>query len=610
MEISLRPYQQQVFDAVQKTEKRGIKRQLSVLSTGLGKSYLTVFIILKKLKENKRTLILVDQEELVWQWKNYIHNVDSSISIGIEKAEYKAKKSDQVVIATVQTLGRKGVKRIKRFSPNHFQFCVIDEAHKSIAKTWFRVLDYFGFGKDNFTDGNLLYGTTATPFRSSGESLGLLFDDIIANYDLKFAISEGWLTDISLYDIQTNTDLSKFKNQGEFDDAVNNSDRNLQALKAYKEICDGEQALVYCASVDHAYELEKLFNANGVPSAVIEANTSKSERKDYLQDYKDKDIKCIFNYSTMTTGVDLPETSTLMLLRPIQSKLLLTQTLGRGLRPSSTAHIDVWTSREERLKALELSAKPFCKVIDLHDKVGKHNFAHIPSLFGLHNELKSPKKKQFFKEVVEPIEKARKEHGVDPATIKDVSDIDLIVKNRKLEIKSLKLSPEVEQFTDRTWVDVGDGYEIIYGKEHKALIIEKDSAKGGLIDKEEWHLLEHDLKNDVTKKLQTFNSLSGAFKIADEYADENRWSSAYKKKAEWMNDGVTEGQMRMLNKFFVYKYKKGHPKEGQVKHSKFKLLDEKYPDTHMRKVFWKDTNEVLNKGTASKLINAFFNNRG
>lgn len=598
-EIVLRDYQDDVVESIYKTYKRGIKRQLVVMATGLGKSFTLTQVILNGVRNHEKVLVLVDQEELVWQWKDYIHTMDSSITVGIEKAEYKAKKSDQVVVATVQTLGRKGVKRIKRFSPNHFSTAVADEAHKSISKTWFRTLDYFGFGKDNFNDDNLLIGCTATPFRSSGESLGLLYDDIVANYDLNYAISEGWLTDISLYDIQTNTDLSKFKNQGEFDKAVNNDERNVQALKAYKEICDGEQALIYTASVEHAYQLKELFNTNGVSSEVIEANTDKTDRKEHIVDYKSKDVKCLFNYATLTTGTDLPETSVLMFLRPIQSKLLLTQCLGRGLRPSSSAFIDVWTSREERLSALEMSKKPFCKVIDLHDKVGRHNFAHIPSLFGLHNELKSPKKKQFFKEVVEPIEKARKEHGIDPATIKDIGDIDLIVKNRRLEIKSLKLSPEVEQFTDRTWVDVGDGYEIIYGKENKALIIERDSAKGDLIDKEEWHLLEHDLKNDVTKRLQTFNSLSGAFKIADEYADSNKWFSKFKKKAEWHDKGVTEGQLRMLNKFFVYK-------NG---YSKFKQLEERYPDTNIRKIYWTDTGETLNRSMAAQIINQFFNSK-
>lgn len=596
MSVSLRDYQQDVVESIYKTEKRGIARQLVVMSTGLGKSYTLTKVILDQVNNNRRTLVLVDQEELVWQWKNYIHSMDSSIHVGIEKAEYKAKMTDQVVIATVQTLGRKGVKRIKRFKPDHFSYVVGDEAHKSISKTWFRVLNYFGFGKENFTEGNLLTGCTATPYRNSGESLGMLYDDIVANYDLRFAMKEGWLTDVMLYDVKTNTDLSKFKNQGEFDGAVNNDARNLQALKAYKEISNGEQALIYTASVDHAYQLVDLFNKNGVPSEVIEANTDKTERKNYLEDYKKKGIKCLMNFGTLTTGTDLPETSTLMLLRPIQSKLLLTQILGRGLRPSSTAMVDVWGSARDRLDAIALSAKPYCKIIDLHDKVGKHDFAHVPSLFGLHNKLKTKEPRQFFKEVVEPLDQAKLEHGIDTSTILDPDEIKLIVKNRSIEIKSLKTPKHIEQFTNREWVQIQNGYEIVYAKDNRALIIEQDISKSELVDKEEWNLLEFDTKTKVTKKLQTFNSVSGAFKIADEYADANRWNKTFVEKKQWQGNGVTQGQMNLFEKFFTYR-------SG---HAKFRLLDERYDDTNMRKVYWKPTGEVLDRGMASKIISDFF----
>jgi ATP-dependent helicase IRC3 len=595
--ITLRDYQQDVVESIYKTQKRGITRQLVVMSTGLGKSFTLTQVILDHVKRGKRTLVLVDQEDLVWQWKNYIHSMDANIRVGIEKAEYKSKLTDQVVIATVQTLGRKGVKRIKRFKPDHFSYCVADEAHKTISKTWFRVLNYFGFGKENFTEGNLLTGCTATPFRNSGESLGILFDDIVANYDLRFAMSEGWLTDISLYDVKTSTDLSKYKNQGEFDQAVNNEARNLEALKAYKQISNGEQALIYTASVDHAYELVELFNKNGIPSEVIEANTDKTERKEFLKDYKTKDVRCLMNFGTLTTGTDLPETSTLMLLRPVQSKLLLTQILGRGLRPSASAMVDRWQTKEDRLNAIMLSKKPFCKIIDLHDKVGKHNFAHIPSLFGLHNKLKTKQPKQFFKEVVEPLDNAKKEHGVDISQITDPDDIKLIVKNRKVEIKSLRTPQHIQEFTDRSWVQIDNGFEILY--DDNALIIEKDNAKSELVDKEEWNLFVYNTKDQLTKKLQTFNSLSGAFKIADEYADAQKWNKRFVKKEPWNDLGVTEGQLNMLTKFFVYN-------NG---YSKFRTLEERYPDTNLRKVYWKPTGEVLDRGMASKIISDFFNNK-
>lgn len=597
--ITLRDYQKTVNENIYNAEERGIKRQLVVMATGAGKSFTITQVILDKVSKGHRVLILVDMEDLVWQWKGYIHTMNPDIRIGIEKADHKAKMTDQIVIATPQTLGREGRKRIKRFKPDHFSMCVIDEAHRSTAETWLRVLNYFGFGDENFNDDNLLVGLTATPYRSDGVSLGGNFDDIVANYDIRYLMHNGWLTDIELYSVQTSTDLRKYTTQGEVDEAVNNEARNLEVLKTYLEFGGVDQFIGYTASVAHAYELTKLFNDNGIPSAVIEGETDKVERKETLQKYKDGEIRGLFNHSTLTTGTDLPETSMLMLLRPIKSKLTLTQTIGRGIRPSASASVDMFRTKEQRIAAIEMSEKPVCKIIDMYDRVQGDTFTHIPSLFGLNNSISVDKGQRLFKEVVEPIEEAKNKHGIDPSSVLNINDISLIVKSRKLEIKSLTMDPEIEDFTDRVWITVSNGYEIIYGEDNKILLIEKDQTKSELINSEEWNLLEIDTKTNITKKLQTFKSLAGAFKIADEYADSNNWGSQFLKKNDWQEEGVTEKQMKMFERFF--KYKTGY--------SKYELLDERYSDTGIRKIRWKDTGEVLTKGTASYILNDFFNSK-
>jgi superfamily II DNA or RNA helicase len=603
MKFNLRDYQQQSFNNIIESFDRGINRQLAVLFTGAGKTVLFIFLIKEMIKRGKKILILVDQEDLVWQTQKRILQVDPSIVIGIEKAEYKSGKNVDVVIASVQTLGRKGNKRIKRFKPDSFDFCIIDEAHKSITPTWIRVLEYFGFGNKNFTDGNLLCGFTATPWRESGESLGILFDDIVANYDLVYGIQNGWLTDIEIYNVKTKTDISKVKtNKGDFNitdlnNTINTEDRNEEVLKAYLEYCKGEQAIIYTASVAHAHNLATLFNSHGIKSEVIEANTDKQDRKGYIKDYESKDIMCLMNHSTLTTGTDLPETRALIFARPIKSKLLFTQSLGRGLRPSATAQVDKYQSPEQRKIAIELSVKPTAKIIDICDFAGKQSVVHIPSLFGLHNELKVPNKKRILKEVVEPLEKLKKESKIDITQITNLEDIQLIVTTKKYNITSLSLPKEVKHFTNRSWMSVGDGaFEIIYSEDKKVLQIVPDTASGELLNQTKYNLLEYDTKTSVTKSLQTFGSLSGAFKIADEYADQKGYNKQLLENKKWMKEGVTEKQLQLIERFFTFK--------GGYK--KFNLLHDRYPDTGVRRVQWKPTGEVLNKGTASKLISSVF----
>lgn len=602
--FSLRPYQKEIIESIIKSYNRGIKRQLGIVFTGGGKTIVDVFLTILFIMKNKNVLILVDQTDLVWQWKKRIHGVNDSINVQIEKAEHTANKKASVCIATVQTLGRKGSKRIKKFNPDHFDLCIVDEAHKSITETWIRVLEYFGFGKDNLAEGNLLYGNTATGWRTSGESMGILYDDIVANFDIRYGIKNGWLTDIELYDVDTDTDISEVDsykddfNLTQLSEAVDNDLRNEEVVKAHADIAGENQSIVYTASVDHAYHLRELFVVNGYKAEVIEANTDKDDRKDWMGEFEEGKIDVLLNYNTLSTGIDFPELSTIIFARPVKSKLLFTQILGRVLRPSQSAFVDSFNSAKGRKEAIELSAKPTAKVVDFYDEAGSHNLAHVPSLFGLHNELRPKKQQQFFKEVVEPLEEKQKESGIDISKVKDLDEVELIVKNRKVDVKKFKPDEKIEQFTNRRWLDIGnDSYEIIYSKEGKTLIIEKDQTKDRLVGKNEYKLLEYDNNDDTTKELQTFNSLAGAFKIGDEYANRNGWDGKFKTNAKWTKEPPSEKQYELLLKLYTY----------PTGYSEFRKLNERY-DNGLRKLYYKKSSEIVNKGMASDLIDQKFNN--
>lgn len=606
-DFKLRDYQQELIDNTLESYKRGINRQLAVSFTGSGKTITAISLIKKFTSDNKNVIILVDQEDLVWQWQKRIQSFAPEIIPQIEKAEFKAKKTANVVIASVQSLGRKGNKRIKKFKNTHFDLCLVDEGHKSITPTFIRVLEYLGFGKENFVDGNLLWACTATPWRESGESMGILYDDIVGNYDIRYGISQGWLTDIELYDVQTTTDISKVRtNRSDFtishlSETINTDARNKEMLKAYKQYADDEQAIIYCADVQHAYDVSKLFNDNDIRCETIEANTQKQERKEWIKEFEEGKIKVLANFGTLTTGIDFPELRALIFGRPIKSKLLFTQCLGRVLRPSESATIDNYDDPDTRKTAIELSNKPVAKVIDMCDKAGSHNVVHIPSLFGLHDKLQPKEPKKFFKEVVEPLDRLKKEKQVDVSQITDLDQIEIIAKKRSYEIKSLQLSPEVSSFTNRDWSETTNGYEVIYNDDNKILIIEPDSTHDELLNQSRWNLLEYDTQSKVTKNLQTFNSLSGAFKVGDEYADQQKWTKPYNKKGDWWDDPVTQSQLKWLNRF--YRYGSGY--------AEFETLKDRY-DNGVPKIRWKSSKfgvekgTILNKKLASKLLNQKF----
>jgi superfamily II DNA or RNA helicase len=60
--------------------------------------------------------------------------------------------------------------------------------------------------------------------------------------------------------------------------------------------------------------------------------TRYQQRKKIVRDFRNGDIKIIFNYGVLSTGFDAPGTDAILIARPTTSPVLYSQMLGRGLR--------------------------------------------------------------------------------------------------------------------------------------------------------------------------------------------------------------------------------------------------------------------------------------
>lgn len=586
--MQLRDYQAETIQKVIDNYDRGIQRNLIVLGTGLGKTYISTQVH-KKFKPKEKTLFLVDRKELAYQAKESFINSDPTLSVGIEMNTHTSKKSNDVVIASVHTIGRKGSKRINKFNPDDFTKIIVDEAHMSVSDIFIRCLNYLGVGPDNLDDGKLLLGLTATPNRTDGVPLGRVYDTIAAKYDLSYGIRNGWLTDIDVLSVKTDVDISKVKSTNieydlkELSRAINIEKRNELILKSYLELSKGNSAIVYCATVDHAYTLSELFEKHGIRSACIEADTDTVDRKDYIKKYKKGEIKVLFNYATLTTGFNAPETSTIILARPIKSDLLIRQIIGRGVRPSAFAFVDLAKTKEQRIRAIDKSVKSACKIIDIHDIVDDDKISSVASLFGFNSDLEIPnEQRKFFKSVVEPIEEVVREKGIDVKDITNIDDLHLLVKKKPVNVKAYKPTEEVEQHSNRPWLPTDDDqYEIVYAKEKHSLIVEKNQ-----LDKYELYVVDN--KSGLGKKLQEFNDLSGAIKLGDDYANEHFDTAFQDNRPEWASKGVAAGQ----KKFLIQLYK------GGIRVDRYK----RYEDTGEPVLYFRKTGEKLDAGLADTLI--------
>ena len=215
--ITLREYQKECVDLI---DSKQSGRYLIQMATGLGKTATFTHI-----NRKGRVLVLAHREELITQPIKYY-----DCPVGIEMASNTSNDED-VVIASVQSLAH----RLQKFKKDEFDTIIIDEAHHAAATTYMRILDYF--------EPRLVLGFTATPNRGDKQRLDHIFQEIIFQRDLRWAIENGYLTDIYCLRVNVGYDISKVARRmgdfavGELEEAMNQEAAN-KILKILEEPWD------------------------------------------------------------------------------------------------------------------------------------------------------------------------------------------------------------------------------------------------------------------------------------------------------------------------------------------------------------------------------------
>jgi superfamily II DNA or RNA helicase len=181
--------QQEALEALQTTRQEGYRRGLVVMATGLGKTYLAAFDAQQA--DARRVLFVAHREEILLQAEAAFQSVLPSARIGQYRGEVRETDAD-MLFASVQTMHR--AKHLERFSPEHFDYIVVDEFHHAQAKTYRRLLHHF---RPRF-----LLGLTATPERSDqSDILALCDENLVYAYDLFRGIQAGLLCPFHYYGI-------------------------------------------------------------------------------------------------------------------------------------------------------------------------------------------------------------------------------------------------------------------------------------------------------------------------------------------------------------------------------------------------------------------------
>lgn len=298
------------------------RKGLLISATGTGKTYLSAFDV--RNANPKRVLFIAHRKTILQKAKETYENIlrDKKIVIYGEEDIDEA----DVVFAMIQTLSKEN--HMTKFSPDYFDYIVVDEVHHGGAKSYQSVLNYF--------IPKFLLGMTATPERGDNFDIYKLFDNNIA-YEIRLhdALKEELLSPFHYFgisDIEIDGELINEKSGIKKLTADARVNHIIEKSKFYGYSGDKIHGLIFVSRIDEALLLEEKFQERGVKAIALTGDDSDEKRERSIAQLENGEIEYIITVDIFNEGVDIPCVNQVILLRPTESSIVYIQQLGRGLR--------------------------------------------------------------------------------------------------------------------------------------------------------------------------------------------------------------------------------------------------------------------------------------
>ena len=348
---SLRPYQKEAVEAVYRHLREKDSNPCVVIPTAGGKSLCLAQVAKDAVEKwGGRVCILAHVKELVEQNAGKLKSICPELKVGVYSAGLDSRDTkEKVVVAGIQSIYNK----MDLFEP--FDLVMIDEAHLIPPDGEGRYRTFLAAAKAKNTHVRLI-GWTATPFRESGlickpENL---LNEVCYEIGVKDLIDQGYISKITAKCGSAKANLDHLHIRGgefiadEVEEAMGdervvvNACREIVSRTAERKTC-----LIFCTSVAHCKKVAKLIaEMSGEECAVVTGETPPEERARTISRLRGEKIdvdlfgngapplRYCCNVGVMTTGTDIPNIDTVVLLRPTASPVLYVQAVGRGFRLS------------------------------------------------------------------------------------------------------------------------------------------------------------------------------------------------------------------------------------------------------------------------------------
>ena len=400
--LNLREYQLKAIQAAETAIINGQQNILLAMATGTGKTRTVLGMIYRFLKTGRfrRILFLVDRNALGEQAQDVFKEVKLEELLTLndiynikELDDKSIDKETRIQVATVQSMVKRILYNDEDTMPavTDYDLVIIDEAHRGYIldkemgedellyrdqldyqSKYRNVVEYFDAVR---------IALTATPALQTTE----IFGQPVFKYTYREAVIEGYLVDhdaphelktrlstegihyksgdtVILYDPVTGEITNSELLDDELDFDIENFNRqvvtesfNRAVLEEIAQDIDPEavreqgKTLIYAVDDPHADMivsiLKEIYSRTGVDNDAIMKITgsvgggNRKKVQEAIKRFKNEDFPSIaVTVDLLTTGIDVPEITTLVFMRRVKSRILFEQMMGRATRLCPEIH--------------------------------------------------------------------------------------------------------------------------------------------------------------------------------------------------------------------------------------------------------------------------------
>ena len=368
---SLRPYQKDAVSALWR-ELKAHGKALLHSPTGSGKTRMAMALVSIHMREQGPTMVLwlaptgelIDQAAVAFKeaWR---HHGDIRAAViqwwgeGEAFAHGMQLERNTMLVTGLQMAVREinnNPKALKMLR-DKASLIVFDEAHQSVAPTYRELVEQIAEGKSA-----LLLGLSATPGRArpdetkelaamyGGRKVGVGPAD---RNPINFLVEKRYLADAHFRLLNFSGAPPVVGDGDEYPEEALKAlgemdDRNHVMVQAVIDLfCAGHRrVIVFTPSVESAECCAKYMRRADFPYAhSVHGHLPRAERNHILDTYRmdagnAPHPQVIFNCKVLTAGVDLPQTSAVVIGKPTKSVVLLQQMIGRALRGTKSGGTD------------------------------------------------------------------------------------------------------------------------------------------------------------------------------------------------------------------------------------------------------------------------------